>query len=299
MPSLKDLVMRRKAVQSTKKITLAMKMIAAAKLRKAQDQAIAVRPYADSMEGIIKALADRSLSLEHPPHLLIGTGQNKRHRLIVITANRGLCGNFNAAVVRQALVVIKKIQKHGESITLQCIGQKGRDILRATPYGAMIKDYSPNSNTPTLRYAQTFTRQAQEAFEHGEFDTCSIVYTRFISAMRQDVTVHRLIPYTPLADAIMPTNLAMSLADNLSLYEFEPNEAEVLNQLLPQNLVVQIYHALLESAASEHGARMTAMDGASRNAEEMLRTLQMRYNRMRQHFITTELIEIISGAEAM
>ena len=299
MPSLKDLVNRRKAVQSTKKITLAMKMIAAAKLRKAQDKVSATRPYSQHMERMVQELAARSHTFERPPQLLLGNGQTERHRLLIITANRGLCGNFNTAVIRRAIAIVQELRKENKaSPQLVCVGQKGRDILRASPYEPLLEGYISSSDKPSYRQAQEIARQLQEAFEGGAFDTCSIIFNHFISAMRQEVTIHQLIPYAPLKEPAS-NRTGMASPEALPYFEFEPHEEAVLGQLLPQNLAVQIYQVLLESSASEHGARMTAMDGASRNADTMIRALQMRYNRMRQHYITKELIEIISGAEAM
>lgn len=295
MPSLKELRTRKKSVQATKKITSAMKLIAAAKLRRAQEQAQAARPYAMMMSEMLCDLIFRITNTSMTPKLLGGTGQEKTHLIIAATSNRGLCGGFNASIIRQVRHMIQEEETNKREFKIICIGHKGYDQLKRD-YAQYIITTFEALDKPSFFDASKVSRYILDIFERNEFDFCTIVYNKFVSALTQKVTSHRLIPYTPLDDS------PLSSSENrpfLSPYCYEPTETQVWTQLLPQNLSIQIFRALLENAASEQGARMAAMDGATRNAEEMIQGLDLTYNRTRQAFITKELIEIVSGAEAL
>ena len=291
MPSLKDLRLRINSVKSTRKITSAMKMVAGAKLRRAQEQAEAARPYAERMDEIVASVASRLPTLDGAPALLAGTGKEDVHLLVVATADRGLCGSFNSSIVRAARLRIRALLNEGRSLKILCIGRKGRDQLRRE-YGEMIVDTIEDvaRPRPTFATAQSIADRIYSLFDAGEFDVCTIFYNKFQSAMTQIVTEQQLIP-APIPEA--------SEEDEGALYEYEPEEEQILAGLLPRNLSVQVYRALLENNASEQGARMTAMDSATRNAGDMINNLTLQYNRSRQAQITKELIEIISGAEAL
>jgi F-type H+-transporting ATPase subunit gamma len=293
MPSLKDLRIRINSVKSTQKITSAMKMVAAAKLRRAQERAEAARPYAERMERVLKSLAGSMAGQEGAPALLAGTGRDAVHLVVVMTSDRGLCGGFNSTIVRGARRLIRDLRAGGKQVKILCVGRKGRDQLRRD-FGTLIIGTIEEIAKPRLTYeaADRVARRIATMFEAGEFDVCTIVYNRFKSAMTQIVTTLQLIPFT--ADDT-PQETGSSSAS----YEYEPDEATILAELLPNNLSVQIYKALLENGASEEGARMTAMDSATRNAGDMINRLTINYNRSRQAYITKELIEIISGAEAV
>ena len=296
MPSLKDLRVRINSVKSTRKITSAMKMVAAAKLRRAQEQAEAARPFAERMERMLGSLAGGLSSAAGAPPMLAGTGSDQVHLLIVATADRGLCGAFNASIVREARRQIRALQAEGRTVKILCVGRKGRDQLRRE-FERLIVDTISDIQRPRLSY-ETAARIAERVaamFAAGEFDVAKIVYNRFRSAITQIVTVQQLIPFSPPAAAGQGTAGGGAQA----VYEYEPDEEQILAGLLPRNLAVQIYRALLENNASEHGARMTAMDNATRNASDMIGRLTLVYNRSRQAAITKELIEIISGAEAL
>src|SRR5580692_1406 len=293
MPSLKDLRVRIRSVRSTQKITSAMKMVAASRLRRAQEQAEAARPYAERMERVLASLAARMSGLSGGPKLLAGTGREQTHLLVVATSDRGLAGGFNATILREARRQIRALTGAGKDVKILTIGRKGRDGLRRD-HARLIHDSLTDIGRRRVSFdeARDISHRVLTLFDSGEFDTCSIVFNRFRSAITQIVTVQQLIPFAqPAADAAAPEGGA--------IYEFEPDEEEILAELLPRNLAVQIYTALLENAASEQGARMTAMDNATRNAGEMIDRLTLNYNRTRQAVITKELIEIISGAEAM
>ncbi len=295
MPSLKELRTRKKSVQATKKITSAMKLIAAAKLRRAQEHAQAARPYAMMMSEMLGDLISRITNPSMTPKLLGGTGQEKTHLIIAATSNRGLCGGFNTSIIRYVRHMIQEEETRKRDIKIICIGRKGYDQLKRD-YSKYIITTFEALDQPSFSDASNVSQYMLEIFEKNEFDICTIVYNKFISALTQKVTDHRLIPYTPL-----DSSLLLSAENNKSLvpYCYEPTENQVLTQLLPQNLRIQIFRALLENVASEQGARMAAMDGATRNAEEMIQNLDLTYNRTRQAFITKELIEIVSGAEAL
>jgi F-type H+-transporting ATPase subunit gamma len=290
MPSLKDLKVRIASVKSTQKITSAMKMVAAAKLRRAQEQAVAARPYAERMERMLGSLAGSMAGRDGAPVLLAGTGRDQVHLVVVMTSDRGLCGGFNSSIVRAARRKIRELRELGKEVKIFCVGRKGREQLRRD-LGPLIIGHVEDIGKPRLTFAAAagIGERLAQMFAAGEFDVCHIVYNKFKSAMTQIVTSQQLIPFAaPAGDA----------AGDI-VYEYEPDETEILEALLPRNLGVQIYRALLENKASEEGARMTAMDNATRNAGEMINKLTIFYNRSRQAYITKELIEIISGAEAV
>ncbi|HEX6980778.1 MAG TPA: F0F1 ATP synthase subunit gamma [Alphaproteobacteria bacterium] len=293
MPSLKSLRGRINSVKSTQKITSAMKMVAAAKLRRAQEQAEAARPFAERMSRMLGSLASSLAGAEGAPPLLAGTGKSDVHLVVVATSDRGLCGAFNSSIVRGARQLIRQLQSEGKTVKIFCVGRKGRDQLRRD-YGRLIVETMEEVGRRSLSFAdaQRITDRILAMFEAGEFDVCTVIYNRFKSAISQIVTRQQVIPF-PLEEA------SGSGGEAAAVYEYEPSEEEILAALLPRNLAVQIYRALLENAASEQGARMTAMDNATRNAGDMIRKLTLNYNRTRQAAITKELIEIISGAEAV
>jgi len=291
MPSLKDLRVRINSVKSTQKITSAMKMVAAAKLRRAQEQAEAARPYAERMERMLGSLAASMAGQDGAPALLAGTGKDAVQLVVVMTSDRGLCGGFNSTIVRGARRLIRDLLAAGRQVKVLCVGRKGRDQLKRD-FGSLIIGTVEDIAKPRLTFeaADRVARRIAQMFEGGEFDVCTVIYNRFKSAMTQIVTTRQLIPF-----AVGGAGPAAGGAS----YEYEPDEAAILAELLPRNLSVQIYRSLLENNASEQGARMTAMDSATRNAGDMINRLTINYNRSRQAYITKELIEIISGAEAV
>ncbi len=296
MPSLKDLRNRIRSVRSTQKITAAMKMVAASRLRRAQEQAEAARPYAQRMERVLASLAGRMAGQPGAPPLLAGTGKDDVHLLVVATSDRGLAGGFNATILREARRRIRELDNEGKTVKILTIGRKGRDSLRRD-YARLIHDSLTEIGRRRVSFdeARNIAGRILALFEAGEFDVCTIIFNRFRSAITQIVTVHQLVPFA----ARQAAEEAPAGDGVAAIYEFEPSEEEILAELLPNNLAVQIYTALLENAASEQGARMTAMDNATRNAGDMIDRLTMNYNRTRQAVITKELIEIISGAEAL
>ncbi len=294
MPSLKDLRVRIRSVRSTQKITAAMKMVAASRLRRAQEQAEAARPYALRMERVLGSLAGGMVGQPGAPPLLAGTGKDAVHLVVVATSDRGLAGGFNATILREARRRIRDLDNAGKTVKILTIGRKGRDSLRRD-YSRLIHDSLTEIGRRRVSFeeARDIAARVLALYAAGEFDVCTIVFNRFRSAITQIVTVQQLIPFAPPASDAAAADLGGAV------YEFEPSEEEILGELLPNNLAVQIYTALLENAASEQGARMTAMDNATRNAGDMIDRLTMNYNRTRQAVITKELIEIISGAEAL
>ena len=294
MPSLKDLRNRIRSVRSTQKITAAMKVVAASRLRRAQEQAEAARPYAQRMERVLASLAAGMAGMPGAPPLLAGTGRDDVHLIIVATSDRGLAGGFNASILREARRRVREVDNAGKTVKILTIGRKGRDGLRRD-YGRLIHDSLTDIGRRRVSFdeARDIAQRVLALYEAGEFDVCTIIFNRFRSAITQIVTVQQLVPFAPPSGASQAPDLGGAI------YEFEPSEEEILTELLPNNLAVQIYTALLENAASEQGARMTAMDNATRNAGEMIDRLTMTYNRTRQAVITKELIEIISGAEAL
>ena len=294
MPSLKTFRLRIRSVQSTQKITKAMKMVAAAKLRRAQEQAMAARPYAEAMDSLMASLG-ASFKGGTGPRLLAGTGSDKVHLLIVATGDRGLCGGFNSTIVREARRAIRTLVSEGKTVKIFCVGRKGRDQLRRD-FGSMIVETMTDIGRPRLSFgdAQQIAKRVMEMFDAGEFDVATVIFNRFKSAMTQIVTTQQLIP-PPAPEA----STAAPAAAGGAIYEFEPDEGEILADLLPRNLAVQIFRVLLENSASFYGSQMTAMDNASRNAGDVIKKLTLQMNRSRQATITKELIEIISGAEAI
>jgi F-type H+-transporting ATPase subunit gamma len=297
MPSLKDLRLRIASVKSTQKITSAMKMVAAAKLKRAQVAAEQGRPYAQSMERMLTNLLGSISSLEHAPKLLAGHGSEQRHLLVVITSDRGLAGGFNANVVRETRRRITALQREGKEVKLLLIGRKGRDALRRD-HGRLITDTLENVTRYGARFqpARELSRRLRMMYGSGEFDVCMIIFNTFKSAISHIVTAKQIIP-VPVSE--LQGGARTAPTPQGGVYEMEPEDDLLLEALLPKYLSMQIFRALLESYASEQGARMTAMDNATRNAGDMIERLTLTYNRSRQAAITKELIEIISGAEAV
>jgi F-type H+-transporting ATPase subunit gamma len=293
MPSLKSLRVRINSVKSTRKITQAMKMVAASKLRRAQSQAEAARPYAQRMEAMLATLGAAGRENPQAPVLLRGTGRDAVHLLVVVTADRGLCGAFNSSVARFARARIRELQAAGKTIRIMPVGRKGRDNLRRDFPSLLVPgvDFAGKRRIG-FADAEEIAQKITAMLAAGEFDTCTLVYNQFKSVISQVPTAQQLIP------APLPS-LAAAGEGATALVEFEPGEEEILATLLPRSLAIAIYRALLESAAGEQGARMTAMDNATRNAGDMINRLTLSYNRQRQANITKELIEIISGAEAV
>ena len=292
MPSLKDLRNRIAATKATQKITKAMQMVAASKLRRAQAAAEAARPYATHMEKVLGNIAASVGGLDPAPRLLRGTGSDRVHLLLVCTAERGLCGPFNTAIVRLARERANALMAEGKEVKFFCVGRKGYDQLRRL-YGKQIVELVDLRAARTLQFAhaEMIAEKVTARFNNFEFDICTLLFSRFRSVIAQIPTAQQIIP--PVFDE--------KAADALggAAYEFEPEAEDILHELLPRNVAVQIFRALLENAASFYGAQMSAMDNATRNAGDMIRKQTLRYNRTRQAQITKELIEIISGAEAL
>ena len=294
MATLKDLRTRIDSVKSTQKITRAMQMVAASKLRRAQDSVVAARPYAARMERMLGSLGSSMVEQEGAPTLLVGTGRQETHLVVVATGERGLCGAFNSSIARAARTDIRALQAEGKKVKVLCVGRKGRDVLRRE-FGDIIVDTIELAGIRRMAFtdAQPIALRILHMFDAGEFDVCTLYFNTFKSVISQVVTRRQLIPASlPETDDAGP-----DLGD--AIYDYEPDEEEILVELLPRNLSVQVYQALLENAASEQGARMSAMDNATRNAGDMIDKLTLNYNRSRQARITSELIEIISGAEAL
>jgi F-type H+-transporting ATPase subunit gamma len=293
MPSLKALRTRINSVKSTQKITSAMKMVAASKLRRAQQQAEAARPYAERMERMLRALAASVAGSPTAPQLLVGTGADKVALLIPVTADRGLAGAFNTQVARATRTLARKLEAEGKTVKILAVGRKGRDYLRRELASRITGDITyAGKKRIEFADAQDVGIRVTQMLAAGEIDTATLVYNRFQSVISQVVTEQQIIPAPPPPEDESPDAGGAQ-------YDFEPDEETILAKLLPQALAIQVYRALLESAAGEHGARMTAMDNATRNAGDMIKRLSLNYNRARQANITKELIEIISGAEAV
>jgi len=291
MASLKDLKIRIASVKSTQKITKAMKMVAAAKLRRATERAEAARPYAERMTGVMAAVASKMSAGDAAPKLLVGTGREDTHILVVMTSDRGLCGGFNSSIVRAAKQKIALLQGQGKTVKIICVGRKGFDQLALLYRSSIIHTIRDLSKKNVFfADAQDVANAIFDAIEKENADVVSIVYNKFKSAISQEVTFQQLMPL----EIIEAKESAVS-----TVYEFEPEEEAIMADLLPRNFTVQIFRALLENSASEQGARMSAMDNATRNAGDMIGRLSQQYNRTRQAAITTELTEIISGAEAL
>ncbi len=296
MPSLKDLKVRISSVKSTQKITKAMKMVAASKLRRAQDAAESARPYAERMEKVLTSLGSSVKDMPGAPKLLVGTGETAVELVVVATSERGLCGAFNTNIVKAARAHIDASVKEGRTVKILCVGKKGEAVLRRL-HGDKIIGIKDLSAVKRLGFgdAQGIAQDVLGMFERGEFDVATLFYAKFKSALEQTPTAQQLIP-APIAGG---DDLDDTEGSDSAAVEYEPGEAEILDDLLPRNIAVQIYRGLLENAASEQGARMTAMDNATRNAGDMINSLTITYNNTRQAYITKELIEIISGAEAL
>ena len=293
MPNLKDLKNRISSVKSTRKITSAMKMVAAAKLRRAQEAAEAARPYAERMDAVLANLARASRGSQTAPRLLRGTGAEQVHLLVVATAERGLCGGFNSSIVRLAKRAADKLIGAGKTVKILTVGKKGREQMRRD-YAQYFIGHVDHGGIRRIGYADAnaVAEDILARFDSGEFDVATLFYSEFRSVMSQIPTEQRLIPAAVDDDDDDASGTVIN-------YEYEPDEDEILADLLPQNLAVQIFRGLLENGASEQGARMSAMDSATRNAGDMIDRLTIQYNRSRQAAITNELIEIISGAEAL
>ena len=289
MPSLKDLKNRIASVKSTRKITKAMQMVAAAKLRRAQDAAMAARPYTERFNAVMAGLASAAAGSATAPRLLRGTGADKVHLLVVMTGERGLCGGFNSSIAKLARQTAEGLVRQGKTVKILTVGKKGRDNLKRD-WGQAFVGHVDLSEVRKLGYAnaQAIARDILSRFEAGEFDVATIFFNRFQSVISQIPTATQIIP------AAFEGGAGAS-----SLYDYEPGEDAILADLLPRGVSTQLFAALLENAASEQGARMSAMDNATRNAGEMIRKQTLTYNRTRQAMITKELIEIISGAEAL
>ena len=291
MPSLKDLKNRIGSVKSTQKITSAMKMVAAAKLRKAQEQAIASRPYCSSMEKIVISLANKLI--DNAPELLKGKKDIKKQLLVVFSADRGLCGGFNGSISRAVKLEVKKSKDLGIETKLLFVGRKSADTLKKDFQQHIVEIVTGNSTNPNYSDALSISSKIVDLYQKDEFGSCKIIFNKFVSAITQEVTLKSLIP-------IETNNEGFSNNKQVSsVYEYEPSEEVILEELLNKNIATQLFSAQMESTASELAARMTAMDNATRNAGDLIDRLTLQYNRTRQAFITKELIEIISGAEAL
>lgn len=293
MPSLKDLKNRIASVKATQKITKAMQMVAAAKLRRAQTAAESARPYAERMDAVLANVITAMEGRDDAPLLMRGTGNDHTHLMVVCTAERGLCGGFNSSISRLARSRIRQLNAAGKTVKILCVGKKGYDALKRE-FASQIIDVVDLREFKNIGFwnAQGIGKTIISMFENGEFDVCSLFFSRFETVMTQVPTEQQIVP------AKAPEGTQEGTA-SAAIYDYEPSEEEILGDLLPRNLSVQVFRALLENAASEQGARMSAMDNATRNAGEMIDKLTMSYNRQRQAQITKELIEIISGAEAL
>ena len=291
MPSLKDLKNRIGSVKSTQKITSAMKMVAAAKLRKAQEQAIASRPYCSSMEKIVSSLASKLI--DNAPELLKGKKEIKKQLLVVFSADRGLCGGFNGSISRAVKLEVKKSKDLGIETKLLFVGRKSADTLKKDFQQHIVEIVTGNSTNPVYSDALSISSKIVDLYQKDEFGSCKIIFNKFVSAITQEVTLKSLIPIETNNEDVSQNNQVSSV------YEYEPSEEVILEELLNKNIATQLFSAQMESTASELAARMTAMDNATRNAGDLIDRLTLQYNRTRQAFITKELIEIISGAEAL
>ncbi|MEI2299244.1 F0F1 ATP synthase subunit gamma [Ensifer sp. MJa1] len=293
MPSLKDLKNRIASVKATQKITKAMKMVAAAKLRRAQEAAEAARPYSQRMAAVLANIAQAVGADDSAPALMTGTGKDDTHLLVVCTAERGLCGGFNSQIARHARDHVRKLLAAGKTVKIICVGKKGFDILRRE-FASLIIDRVDLREVKKIGFenADQIGHKVIALFEKGEFDVCTLFYSEFKSVIAQIPTAQQLIPASA-------GPVAAEASDASAVYEYEPDAGAILSDLIPRNISVQIFRALLENVAGEMGAKMSAMDNATRNAGEMINKLTLNYNRQRQAQITKELIEIISGAEAL
>ena len=303
MANLKDLRVRITSVKSTQRITSAMMMVAAAKLRRAQEQAIAARPYAERMERMLGSVAESINDISSAPPLLAGTGKSDVQLIVVMTTDRGLCGGFNTNIARWTRRQVRTIVSEGKEVKLLIVGRKGLGLLRSEFSDKIIDTIEDTAKpAPGFDVAASIASRITTMYENNEFDICTIVYNRFESALSQIVTPQQLIPFAPTSSESLQSSENDASIKNVGMnvaYDYEPEENAILTDLLPRNMSIQVYRAMLESFASEQGARMAAMDNATRNAGDLIDQLTINYNRTRQAFITKELIEIISGAEAL
>ena len=297
MPSLKDIKTQINSVGSTRKITSAMKMVAASKLRRSQEKAEAARPYSSRLEEMLASLASSAASGEGIIKLLTGTGNDQNYVVVPVSADRGLCGGFNSSINKETFRLVKSLEDDGKNVQLMPVGKKSRDFFNRVMKDKILDSFADlNVSVNGYDAALQVSNKLQELYFDGKLDKCIIVFNKFKSAISQEVTHQQLIPLD-VSDSSKEENVDDSAAK--AIYDYEPDEETILKDLLPKNVSIQIFKVLLESDAGEHGARMAAMDNATRNAGEMIDSLTLKYNRTRQAFITKELIEIISGAESI
>lgn len=297
MPSLKDIKTQINSVGSTRKITSAMKMVAASKLRRSQEKAEAARPYSSRLEEMLASLASSAASGEGIIKLLTGTGNDQNYVVVPVSADRGLCGGFNSSINKETFRLVKSLEDNGKNVQLMPVGKKSRDFFNRVMKDKILDSFADlNVSVNGYDSALQVSNKLQELYFDGKFDKCIIVFNKFKSAISQEVTHQQLIPLD-VSNSSKEENVDDSAAK--AIYDYEPDEETILKDLLPKNVSIQIFKVLLESDAGEHGARMAAMDNATRNAGEMIDSLTLKYNRTRQAFITKELIEIISGAESI
>mgnify|MGYP001362558929 FL=1 len=297
MPSLKDIKTQINSVGSTRKITSAMKMVAASKLRRSQEKAEAARPYSSRLEEMLASLASSAASGEGIIKLLTGTGNDQNYVVVPVSADRGLCGGFNSSINKETFRLVKSLEDDGKNVQLMPVGKKSRDFFNRVMKDKILESFADlNVSVNGYDAALQVSNKLQELYFDGKFDKCIIVFNKFKSAISQEVTQQQLIPLD-VSNSSKEENVDDSGAK--AIYDYEPDEETILKDLLPKNVSIQIFKVLLESDAGEHGARMAAMDNATRNAGEMIDSLTLKYNRTRQAFITKELIEIISGAESI
>ena len=296
MPSLKDIKTQINSVGSTKKITSAMKMVAASKLRRSQEKAEAARPYSSRLEEMLSSLASSAASGEGIIKLLTGTGNDQNYIVVPVSADRGLCGGFNSSINRETFKLVKSLEGNGKKVQLMPVGKKSRDFFNRVMKNQIIESFVDlNVSSTGYESALNISNKLQELYFDGKFDKCILVFNKFKSAISQEVTQQQLIPL----DVSNSEKEEEKESSSNAIYDYEPDEETILKDLLPKNVSIQIFKVLLESDAGEQGARMAAMDNATRNAGEMIDSLTLKYNRTRQAFITKELIEIISGAESI
>ncbi len=296
MPSLKDIKTQINSVGSTKKITSAMKMVAASKLRRSQEKAEAARPYSSRLEEMLSSLASSAASGKGIIKLLTGTGNDQNYIVVPVSADRGLCGGFNSSINRETFKLVKSLEGNGKKVQLMPVGKKSRDFFNRVMKNQMTESFVDlNVSSTGYESALNISNKLQELYFDGKFDKCILVFNKFKSAISQEVTQQQLIPL----DVSNSEKEEEKKNSSNAIYDYEPDEETILKDLLPKNVSIQIFKVLLESDAGEQGARMAAMDNATRNAGEMIDSLTLKYNRTRQAFITKELIEIISGAESI
>ena len=297
MPSLKDIKTQINSVGSTRKITSAMKMVAASKLRRSQEKAEAARPYSSRLEEMLASLASSAASGEGIIKLLTGTGNDQNYIVVPVSADRGLCGGFNSSINRETFKLVKSLEGNGKNVQIMPLGKKSRDFFNRVMKDQIIESFVDlNISNTGYDSALQVSNKLQELYFEEKFDKCILVFNKFKSAISQEVTKQQLIPLD-VSNSSKEENADDSSAK--AIYDYEPDEETILKDLLPKNVSIQVFKVLLESDAGEHGARMAAMDNATRNAGEMIDSLTLKYNRTRQAFITKELIEIISGAESV